>query len=480
MLPAPAPGVARALVVAAGLLVASALVAAPPLSAQTVSGIVKDRLTGRGLELVRVAFLAPDGTRVAELRTDEFGRFGRRTPEGRSTAVVRVEAPGYQPWTSPTLDPGVNAFEILLLPVGVSEGEVEAAEAAAAAAEYAATPDEIRARCGASDEGEGTGIIAGRVVDRQIDDGLPGVPLRAGWGSEPEPERRLVIGGRVRARSRRTTTGAGGRFELCGIPAGVVVRVAADLGGVEADSAIVEVAAGEVHHVELTMALTRPGEPSGIFGVVVDAETREPVVGARISTLEEDRWTLTNDRGFFSLDSVAAGRQLLRVDHVAYGSVEEPVILTPGQAGEVRVALRPRAIELEGVEVTVRPRSRLREMRAFDRRRATGFGDFFTADALVVHPAGTLGELLMFATGITVRRGNGPSGVFRVRARGRWCSPLVYLDGVEWRTGEPLNAIMTAELEGVEIYRGQFVPAEYADPARNPCVTVLAWSRLGG
>lgn len=463
------------------LSLAFAALSAAALPAQTVSGIVKDRLTGAGLELVRVVFVAPDGTPVEEARTDEFGRFGKRTPDGLVTDVIVVEAPGYQGWTSPELDPGVNAFEILLLPVGISPEDVAAAEAAAAAVEGRLDDDEIRARCGPLGERPETGIVAGRVLDRELDEGLPGVAVYARWGSEPEadPERRLVIGGRVQAQSRRTTSGAGGSFELCGIPAGTTAAIRVDAGGFDADSAAVEVTAGTVHRVDLTVALSRPGEPTGIFGTVVDAETGAPVSGVRVSTIEQERWSLTNDRGFFALDSVLAGRQILRLDHLAYGSVQEPIVLKPGQAGEVRVELSPEAIELEELKVTVRPHQRLRQMRAFDRRRAMGFGDFFTAEELVDHPAGTLGDLLMFATGITVRRGNGPSPPIVTRARGVWCRPRVFLNGVEWRSGDPLNAITALELEGVEIYRGQFVPAEYVDPARNSCVTVLAWGRLG-
>jgi hypothetical protein len=461
------------------LSLAGVLVHTAPLGAQTVSGIVRDRVTGDGLAEVRIKLVAPDGTLVDEVRTDEHGRFGRRTPEGRVTEVVVVEAPGYEVWTSPPLDPGVNALEVRMLPVGVSEARIAAAEAAAAAITRRLTEEEIRERCGSLAEREGTGIVAGRIVDRQLEEGLPGVPVTVSWGSRPDPDRRLVIGGRVRATSRRTTSAAGGTFELCGLPAGIVARITAEAGGFEVDSVAVTVEEGAVHRVELTVALSRPGEPAGLFGTVVDAETGAPVTGARVSTLQAERWTLTNDRGFFALDSILAGRQLLRLDHLAYGTVEEPIVLEAGQAGEVRVELAPEALELEGVKVAVRPHRRLREMRAFDRRRATGFGDFFTAEELVHHPAGTLGDLLMFASGITVRRGNGPSPAILTRARGRWCRPMVFVNGVEWRAGDPLNAVMAVELEGVEIYRGQFVPAEYVDPARNPCVTVLAWTRLG-
>ncbi|MBT8335817.1 MAG: TonB-dependent receptor, partial [Gemmatimonadetes bacterium] len=181
-----------------------------------------------------------------------------------------------------------------------------------------------------------------------------------------------------------------------------------------------------------------------------------------------------NERGFFAVDSVPSGLQILRTRHLGYGDRDVPVVLEPGHTSEVRIGLATRAFELEPITVTVRSRSRLRDMQMFDHRRALGFGTFFTREDLERHRPWVLADLLRWTPGVQVRR-SGAFGPVTVTSRGRRCTPAVWVDGTRWRVGSPLTEILGLELEAVEIHRGLPPPEFYP----GACVTVVAWTKRG-
>jgi len=225
---------------------------------------------------------------------------------------------------------------------------------------------------------------------------------------------------------------------------------------------------------------------AGVFGRIVDAATNQAISGARVA-IAEGRETVTTPSGFFALDSVAPGLQVVRVQHLAYETREAVIRLGAGQAAELEVELTAEPLELDPIDVTVESSSRLRDMRGFEQRRETHFGRFYTRDEIEARGPRYLGDLLQDIAGVRMIRNHTPFDPFTLVMRGRECRPKnikVWVDGVErfGRSGAiELENLLGVHLEAVEIYKMLEAPAEYYDPAERPCLTILVWtSRPGG
>jgi hypothetical protein len=92
-------------------------------------------------------------------------------------------------------------------------------------------------------------------------------------------------------------------------------------------------------------------EPGSIVGRVLDAETREPVLGVEVALASGT--VGTNASGGFLVPSVRAGAVTLTFRHVAYGEHTTVVQVVRGQERAIQVLLSPQAIELEAFEVSV-------------------------------------------------------------------------------------------------------------------------------
>ncbi|MBT8405195.1 MAG: carboxypeptidase regulatory-like domain-containing protein, partial [Gemmatimonadetes bacterium] len=359
-----------------------------------IQGRVVDARTDGPIAEASVVVLDRALRPLAAGSTDATGRW-RVTVAAETGEQVHVSASGFAAATlslSPT-DP--TAIEVRLVRLGDSPPPAPLQVDGAAVASW----------CGEALDPT-TAVVVGHVTDRRTGEGLAGVDAVAEWGGAEVP--RLVVGGGTGPPYRAVRTGGDGLYLFCGLPADPDVRITVRIGGLPADTVRLALAEGTVHRADIGVELTVPGQPAGLFGTVVDEETREPVAGVRVEVSDGRRWALSNERGFFAVDSVPSGLQILRTRHLGYGDRDLPVVLEPGHTSEVRIGLATRAFELEPITVTVRSRSRLRDMQMFDHRRALGFGTFFTREDLERHRPWVLADLLRWTPGVQVRR----SGAF--------------------------------------------------------------------
>ena len=127
------------------------------------------------------------------------------------------------------------------------------------------------------------------------------------------PGSSMAVSVRAGARELTAVTESDGVFTFCGLPSGAEARVEA-LGvdgatpwGATLSSDIVWLGARYV-------ALTRPAR---VEGRVTDADSGQPIAGARVSVEAVGLSTKSDDQGYFALRSVA-GESALRVDHSGY------------------------------------------------------------------------------------------------------------------------------------------------------------------
>ena len=221
---------------------------------------------------------------------------------------------------------------------------------------------------------------------------------------------------------------------------------------------------------------------AGLYGYVRDAATGDPVADVVVVLEEAGRRALTNEYGFFAVDSLAPGLEVLRFEHLAFDDRERAVRLEPGSSSRVDVGLATAVLEAEPLTVTVRGSRRVRQMRAFERRREIRSGRFYDSRDLQRVTTLRVGTLLRDVPGVRLVSPAGGASPLRrswwVEMRGRECQPNVWIDGRRiWFGWELwLNELAPDDLEALEIYRAGETPAEFD---LEDCVTLVAWTRWG-
>lgn len=228
----------------------------------------------------------------------------------------------------------------------------------------------------------------------------------------------------------------------------------------------------------------RPEGRGRVLGRIADPSTEEPVEGAML-LLEGTEWQAVSDaRGAFALNAVRSGLHLLRVQHIAYGTVLWPVDVPAGRTLDVRIELAPDPIELEPLVVTA-VRSRRLEHEGFYERRTwgerVGIGHFLTAEQIMQSNPYRVSSVMNSVPGVRVECRGGRDCF--VRMAGSQCShSTLYLDGFEFQLmGEPIDRfVLPHDIAGIEIYRGMGeLAAEFADPRSIRCGAVVIWTRGG-
>jgi iron complex outermembrane recepter protein len=113
-------------------------------------------------------------------------------------------------------------------------------------------------------------------------------------------------------------------------------------------------------------------DSASINGVVVDAVTGRPLPGTIVRVVGLGRQDVTHDGGEFHLINLPAGRYTVLFERLGYGRVVRELQLAAGQSVDLRIEMRPSAIELPGIVVTGTPRASLGEQTVRPARVVSG------------------------------------------------------------------------------------------------------------
>jgi hypothetical protein len=109
---------------------------------------------------------------------------------------------------------------------------------------------------------------------------------------------------------------------------------------------------------------TPAAQDTAIHGVLVDAATGRPIVGARVILVAGDGRrllaTLTGVEGSFRLPAPPPGRYTLRAERVGYAAESQTIETAADGSARVQMAVRVRTVMLEGLAATARPRCGMR------------------------------------------------------------------------------------------------------------------------
>jgi iron complex outermembrane recepter protein len=206
--------------------------------------------------------------------------------------------------------------------------------------------------------------------------------------------------------------------------------------------------AGPARGVELSPA---SADSAIIEGIVVDAATGRPLVGAMVRIIGLGRQDVTHEGGEFHLVNLPAGFHTVLFERIGYRREVRTVELTPRHTVELRVEMRASAIELPGIVVTGTPQASLGDQTV---RPATVLSGQDLVRSMDVTLAATLQSQpglavtsIGPATGRPVIRGLGGDRVL-VLEDGARMGDMSSTSGDHAVSADPLNA------ERIEVMRG--------------------------
>jgi len=177
-----------------------------------------------------------------------------------------------------------------------------------------------------------------------------------------------------------------------------------------------------------------------VEGEVIDAVTGLPVAGVIVHLPDLNLGTISDEFGYFVLDVVPRGVQVVSAHRAGYEAIEQQVRVVPGEVWEVR--LTPAAIPVRGIEVSAATSQELEVAR-------TGRRSDFISPSTVAEAAERTNKVLEVLRSkapprLRIRQEGGAGGVTfciessrrrpsvqELMERGDGCRPtLLALDGV--------------------------------------------------
>lgn len=226
-----------------------------------------------------------------------------------------------------------------------------------------------------------------------------------------------------------------------------------------------------------------------VAGQVVDSETDTPLRGVHVRLVAGDGQpvgaTFSDPEGRFRLTAPEPGTWSITAELLGRAtSTSAPLELETGETVSVEIRMGVEAVEIgEAVVVNPAPRRPDPDVHGFHQRRRrgerSGFGHFIHGDDLERSITARPTDILRRVAGVRLTSNTGFGQIIRMRGG---CIPAVYIDGMQINynsRGESLDAYVTVrDLDGIEVYRGSYAPAQYAD--RAGCGVVLVWTKRGG
>ena len=443
-----------------------------------VTGVVREERTHRAIAGVAVQL---DGTPQA-VTTDSSGRFSL-------------------PWVLPgkyTLRASDTAFAAFLEPrrkarvidVGADSQDIGSLE-------VPSRRDAVRTVCDGG--GHPTGAALFGTVSAPPGPVPSGVEVRVEGAGESISSVRSAA-----SRGHPVTPDDSGRFRLCGLPTGRILRLTLlRQDTILADTSVLVEPGITAKRFNWVMT-PRAAHVAGALAGTVEADGSAPLVGAEVHLAGLDSARVTNADGQFSFPELRPGSYVVQVRRLGFLPLSDSVTVVGGRTARRLYELFAQPPMLDTVrQLADSVRYISPALRAFDHRRLSGEGGYFLgeqqlrsldnerlADAMRSRFPGIIWVSYRAMTFAASQRGTSSGIGSQPHAlpydpkspRGCWVS--VFLDGVRiYDPGgggaAPDFQLMAAnEFGGVEYYPGgATIPEQFRTMSQGDCGAVLLWTR---
>ncbi|RRD59201.1 TonB-dependent receptor [Tannerella forsythia] len=223
-----------------------------------------------------------------------------------------------------------------------------------------------------------------------------------------------------------------------------------------------------VLQVCLCIVLPSWAQTARITGVVIDAENKEPLIGASIYIEQLKRGEVTGQNGTFVLDKLAAGTYTTVISYMGYHSHTETVVLREGESRKLVVRLKEEAQSLGEVTVTAKGEAR--------KLREQAMPIAVISMSQLQGTVNSVSDILTKTVGVTLRSSGGVGGASRISVRGLEGKRIgFFLDGTPMSDNTDfidINDIPIDMIDRIEIYKG-VVPAKFGGSAMGGAVNIV-------
>jgi protocatechuate 3,4-dioxygenase beta subunit len=217
-------------------------------------------------------------------------------------------------------------------------------------------------------------------------------------------------------------------------------------------------------------------QPLTLRGVVTDT-LGNPLLGAIVTIVSQQRSTVTDSAGTFSFSRLVPGAALIRVRRVGFQPRNVTTSVSAVDAVILDVPLSALGQLLAAVTVRSEGAPANRKLQGFYERKALGFGQYVTRDQFAGRLLPRFTDLVNRFSGVVAA--DDRNGRRRVYGRGR-CEMAVYLDGMHIIIPENTsvdNFLNLDDIDAVEVHTGVGqLPPEFSGRT-NACGVIAAWTR---
>jgi hypothetical protein len=279
-----------------------------------------------------------------------------------------------------------------------------------------------------------------------------------------------------RGLAHETKTDARGAFNLCVLRSEKPVHIYAEFQHRVSRAQLIDMSS-ETDSSDIFLAVTR-GSAARISGRTVEAGTTHAVKGVQVAIQDLGLVQLSTSNGHFLFSDVPPGEYSLQVNHLAYTTYNDSLVVEPGALLDLTVQLATNVIPVDPIVVNVlSPRL---DRVGFYKRQRGGNGSFITrADIRKMNNIRLPSDIVRSVRGVEVVHRPGGRG-FRVVGR-NMCPYRYFVDDVRIGNTFELDDIDWNSIEAIEVYNGTGqIPPQYAGTLSNDvrfCGVVVVWTR---
>ena len=201
------------------------------------------------------------------------------------------------------------------------------------------------------------------------------------------------------------------------------------------------------------LSVAQDGGPGKIQGTVIDAVTREPLIGTNIAIAGTSLGTISDLNGEFEIPFVSAGSVTVSFRYIGYKIEDRTVQLASGQTLELNIEMSPEAIMGEEVVITIQARG---QRAAINQQLASNaITNIVSSDKIRDVPDVNAAESIGRLPGVSLQRSGGEGEKVVIRGLSPKYS-IIEVDGVrmEGSSGDRsvgLSTVSSEMLDGIEL-----------------------------
>lgn len=218
---------------------------------------------------------------------------------------------------------------------------------------------------------------------------------------------------------------------------------------------------------------THAQQTGSVQGLVIDAESSRPIVGAQVRLQGTQFASLTDDRGTYLMLNVPAGTHTLVVELLGYTVDPREITVTAGQITTANLSIQPTAIALGELVVTGVSGG------AMERAKVPFSVSRVDRDQMPVQGVNALSQIQGKVPGANIastsgRPGQAPAVLLRgptsINAAGRSQEPLYIVDGIV--LGSSIADLNPSDIESVEIVKGAAASTLFGSRAASGVISI--------